>query len=433
MDNSGVGADGTVQFINTVGANDDLDVIDITGNLNLDAAISNTTSLSVSGTSNLGADVTTSSTQTYSDAVVLSNDVTLTTTDSNITFSSTIDSDGTARDLTLTLGSGSASITGIVGTTSLADITLNSSATFNAAVTATNLTIAANKTATFSDNLTGAVTSNGGMLFNHTGSGATVDITYTAGGADIIRVEDSQDNVSPAVVTFSNAITATALRVGALDGSKAGSCTICQEAVTIPTFTVIGGNHADEDSTITFNKAVTSSSGITLNDNTGDAQIIFAENNSVNITGTINGASANEGTIQVTGATKTFANVIGGSNPLNTINIDGTSIFNAAVSARNIDNDGTATFKSDVTAATANDSTLTLTPNGDNNITHTGAITGSGTLNAIEADDGAVNSVTFSTDVTATTFNIGSTKSGVVILNGDTTVTNLNIWWRCEC
>ena len=55
MDNSGVGADGTVQFANTVGANDDLDVIDITGNLNLDAAISNTTSLSVSGTSNLGA------------------------------------------------------------------------------------------------------------------------------------------------------------------------------------------------------------------------------------------------------------------------------------------------------------------------------------------------------------------------------------------
>ena len=65
MDNSGVGADGTVQFANTVGANNDLDVIDITGNLNLDAAISNTTSLSVSGTSNLGADVTTSSTQTY--------------------------------------------------------------------------------------------------------------------------------------------------------------------------------------------------------------------------------------------------------------------------------------------------------------------------------------------------------------------------------
>ena len=64
-----------------------------------------------------------------------------------------------------------------------------------------------------------------------------------------------------------------------------------------------------------------------------------------------------------------------------------------------------------------------------------GAITGSGTLNAVEADDGAVNSVTFSTTVAAATFNVGSTsKSGVVILNGDTTVTNLNIYaGRCRC
>ena len=38
MDNSGVGADGTVQFANTLGLIC-LDVIDITGNLNLDAAI----------------------------------------------------------------------------------------------------------------------------------------------------------------------------------------------------------------------------------------------------------------------------------------------------------------------------------------------------------------------------------------------------------
>ena len=58
----------------------DLDVIDITGNLNLDAAISNTTSLSVSSTSNLGADVTTTGDQTYSGAAVLSSNVILTTT-----------------------------------------------------------------------------------------------------------------------------------------------------------------------------------------------------------------------------------------------------------------------------------------------------------------------------------------------------------------
>ena len=41
----------------------------------------------------------------------------------------------------------------------------------------------------------------------------------------------------------------------------------------------------------------------------GDAKVIFAANNSVTITGTIDGASSDEGTIQVTGATKTFASV----------------------------------------------------------------------------------------------------------------------------
>ena len=74
----------------------------------------------------------------------------------------------------------------------------------------------------------------------------------------------------------------------------------------VPTINITGANSADEDSTATFNKAVTASSGITLNDSAGDAKIIFAANNSVAITGTIDGASSDEGTIQVTGATKTF-------------------------------------------------------------------------------------------------------------------------------
>ena len=38
----------------------------------------------------------------------------------------------------------------------------------------------------------------------------------------------------------------------------------------------------------------------------GTAKVIFAANNSVTITGTIDGASSDEGTIQVTGATKTL-------------------------------------------------------------------------------------------------------------------------------
>ena len=63
------GTTGTILFDGLVGNSYDLDAMTITGNLDLDAAIANTTSISVSGTSNLGANVTTTSgTQTYTGA-----------------------------------------------------------------------------------------------------------------------------------------------------------------------------------------------------------------------------------------------------------------------------------------------------------------------------------------------------------------------------
>ncbi|NBR75705.1 MAG: hypothetical protein EBT74_07390, partial [Gammaproteobacteria bacterium] len=83
------GTTGTILFDGLVGNSNELDAITITGNLDLDAAISNTTSISVSGTSNLGANVTTSGTQTYTGATTLSGgDRTLTGTTMN--FGSTV-------------------------------------------------------------------------------------------------------------------------------------------------------------------------------------------------------------------------------------------------------------------------------------------------------------------------------------------------------
>src|SRR5690606_34120234 len=59
-----------VNFQSTVdgGANG----LTVTGNLDLDGAITNVTNLSVTGTSDLGADVTTTGTQTYTGLVTLS-------------------------------------------------------------------------------------------------------------------------------------------------------------------------------------------------------------------------------------------------------------------------------------------------------------------------------------------------------------------------
>ena len=90
--------------------------------LNLDAAISNTTSLSVSGTSNLGANVTTSSTQTYTSAVTLSGgDRILTGTIINfgstlaggtnaLTITGNLDLDGAATDLSTLAVSGTSNL-----------------------------------------------------------------------------------------------------------------------------------------------------------------------------------------------------------------------------------------------------------------------------------------------------------------------------------
>ena len=82
----------------------DLQAALIAATLDLDGTISNTagtSSLIISGTANLGGSITTTGTQTYSGAVTLSAaTITLTTTDSDVTFGGTIDSDaGQTRPL----------------------------------------------------------------------------------------------------------------------------------------------------------------------------------------------------------------------------------------------------------------------------------------------------------------------------------------------
>ena len=420
-------------FEGEVGGTYGLGVIIITGALDLDAAITSASSLSVSTTSNLAADVTTSGAQQYDGAVTLSADNTLTTTtDSNATFGSTIDSDdaSTKRDLTLTLGSGSASVTGIVGATSLDVLTLNSSSSFTAAVTATSIVNAASKTATFSDNVTANITNSGTLLFDTSADkSVTGTIAEPGDGATgtEIKVIDSADG-APATVTFTATIAADTLTVGT--SSKAGAA-LFEDDVTVPTINITGGDVDAEDSTVTFNTAVTSSSGITLDDNTGDAKVIFDQNNTVNIASTIDGGADNEGTIQVTGATKTFKSAIG-STSVGTLNIDATPVFESTVGATTIDIAGsvTATFNDAITATT-------IALNGSSNLTisYTGAITIEGNITDTSTNneinvlfataDTAPSLVTFSGEaVAADTIDIGSTtKAGKATFSGSTGVT----------
>ncbi|NCV24464.1 MAG: hypothetical protein EBW63_04275, partial [Proteobacteria bacterium] len=214
--------------------------------------------------------------------------------------------------------------------------TLNSSATFNAAVTADNLTIAANKTATVKDDVTIASTialSGSSTLQVINTSAMTIAGTITdTGSSNSITVNDNDANTAPNIVTFSGTVAADTLYIGT--ATTAGHAKFTgTTGPTITSITITGGNHANEDSTATFNYALTSTS-ITLDDNTGDAYLIFAENNSVTIAGTIDGAANGEGNLIVSGQTKTFSDDVGSINPLNFI-VQASAVFEGALEASN--------------------------------------------------------------------------------------------------
>ena len=341
-------------------------------------------------------------------AIVLDAGTLILSEDNSVTIAGTINGSN-ATEGTIQVTGATKTFSGIIGGVNpLTLINIDNTAIFAAAVSATDLNQIANKTTTFSSNLTATVTSNGGLTFDHSGSGATITITHNGGGADVIMVINSDDSEAPSTVTFANALSVARLTVGS---STFGGKALFNEAVTVGTngINVLGGNHSSEDSSITFNKAVTSTSaGITLNDSTGDATVIFAANNSVDITGTINGASSGEGTIQVTGSTKTFKNTIGNSQPIAQLTIGGTTVFEAAVQ----------TVALTTTAAISNSTTLSVSgaSNLGANITSSGTqtYTGAVTLSANTVLTTSSEAVTFSNTVRSA----DSTKRNLTINTG---------------
>jgi autotransporter-associated beta strand protein len=96
----------------------DLQSIQTFATLDLDGTISNSTGsseLTITGTSDLGGNITTSGTQDYEDSVVLSSNVTLTTTNSNVTFDSTIKGSTNNENLIISAGTGNINFNDTVG------------------------------------------------------------------------------------------------------------------------------------------------------------------------------------------------------------------------------------------------------------------------------------------------------------------------------
>jgi hypothetical protein len=106
----------TIQFIGAVGDTVPLDVITITGNLDLNAGIANAAGITVESDLTVNEDITTTGAQTYNGDVIVAGDAVLTTTNSKITFNGTVNSESLeANNLGLVVGTSEVEFNGIVG------------------------------------------------------------------------------------------------------------------------------------------------------------------------------------------------------------------------------------------------------------------------------------------------------------------------------
>lgn len=175
----------TISFSSTVnGEADESNSLTVTGNAVFDSTVGVSIGLSqltVSGTSSISNDITTTGTQDYDDAVTLTGAATLGTTNSNITFGSTLNGN---KLLYLNSGTGTITFTGAIG---------------NSAALA-GLTITDSGTVLFSDDITinGALEQTTGTTSTTFSDNTTIDINcaVTIGSSVLWKAGSSQWTVS---------------------------------------------------------------------------------------------------------------------------------------------------------------------------------------------------------------------------------------------
>ncbi len=240
---------GSVTFTGNVGGTTSLSAVSVSG----------------SGAITIGGNVTTSGTQSYTGAVTLGGDDTLTTTNSNVTFGSTVNG---AHSLTVAAGSGTTHFTGAVGdSTALTGVNVSGSG----GITLDNNIITSNAAIT----LTGAVTL-GGHSTLAAGSG-TITFGSTVNGAK---------NLTATAGTFS------------LGGNLGGTTPLSAvsltstNGVTLPSITAgsifVRTTDAAADVTIANGKTLTASDA-------GDAVVVASGRNFVNNSGSNSPFTANNG------------------------------------------------------------------------------------------------------------------------------------------
>ena len=309
-------------------------------------AVGTPTSLDVTAPNiNINANVTTTGAQSYHGAITLGGNSVLTTTNNPIVFDSTIDRDGTARNLTVTAGNAAITFSGNVGAGvngALGVMAINTTgvATLDGSVAATSLTTNTGGTTAING---GAITTTGNQVFN---DAVTLNAnTILDAGSGAITFVNTLNSANATARTLALNTTGTTTFSGVVGGTNALS------GITTNT----GGTTAINGGTMTtngvgglvFNDAVTLNAATTLNAGAGaiqfastlDSLTATARTLALNTTGTItlggavgsvfalstlttsvgSTAAINGGSIRTAG-TQTYNGIVNGLiNPINFI------------------------------------------------------------------------------------------------------------------
>ena len=282
---------------------------------------------------------------------------------------------------------------------------------------------------TISTNTAKITFSNSGAIIALTGG---ITTGSTTGLNTEVHIIDSAD-AAGALQTITGAVGTSTNKIGLLNigsATKAGLANF-DEVVSVSQLTITGGNASGEISTGSFDKGLTATA-VTLDD-TGAilATLEMSATSAAILAGTIDGAQANNGTLKITGATKTINGVVGGTNALLNIDIDEEAIFSNNVSAlgMNIAASQVAIFKGDITAGSSKLISIgTLSMGGSAAQTVTGLVQGNGTAGALTVSNAAgatfVNEIGGLVNSNLEMQTITTTGTGRIALTLDNNISN---------
>jgi hypothetical protein len=261
------------------------------------------------------------------------------------TFSDKIGATYTTSDLTVASGAAAVfndtvdveDITDNSGTLTLNGVSKIDSITNSGTLNLNNTLTETDGTAASSIAMTGT-SSDLNLLATAGAKTLTTAITAATDGDGRIDIIDGSGGAAAVKQTITGAVGTTSARIGTIvvgDGADNGNVEFDLN-VFADSLTVKAGGDASEVSLATFDGNLTVTNGITLDDTSSSISSKIVITGTKTLTGTVDGAAAGEGNIQITGDA-TVASAIGGTYRINTLDSDEDIDYNGAITATSSD------------------------------------------------------------------------------------------------